>query len=100
MKDNQEKLMKIKVNIPKELTNLVLEKDVKILGTGYFILDKKSKGEKYELWRKYDFLAFIIALKVSKEYIEQRNLKGSDKIAFVEYPLNGKQTLDIFKIEG
>ena len=89
------------VQFPKELTDLVKTEDLKFLGHGkvYGNSDENNNGKEYLLHRDINFMQSVLALIVPKEYIEQRNLKAGDEIAFVEYPIFGRRTLDIFKIE-
>lgn len=90
----------LNVKFPEGLINLVNPKDVKVLGHGnIYEAAEKEAGKEYLIYREHNLIESTNCFNVSKEYVKQRGLKVSDKIAFVEYPLiNGRRMIDIFKI--
>lgn len=84
--------------VPRGLTNLVNPNDIEIVGYGrVFKSDLKEVGEEYNIYTDNHVSLSVNCFNASKEYIQERGLQDKDKIAFVEYPLNGRKIIDIIK---
>jgi len=81
------------IKLPKELTDLINKEGATINDVGIVFEnlneERNTPGKEYVLLHTH----------ISKKYLEQRGLKTGDKIVIAEYPLNGKQNIDVFKIE-
>ena len=89
----------IKFKIPKELKRIVQD-SVNVLFQGQIYENLGSSNKKrYEIYKGINVRDTIPFTSVSEEYIKQRGMKDRDKIFFVEYNLNGRKMLDIFKAE-
>ena len=87
------------VRFPKELTDLVAPDKVVVLGHGtLYEAEEKEPGKEFLIYREHNIIESTNWLNVSKEFVKQRGLKPGYTVAFVEYPMNGRQTIDIFKI--
>ena len=86
------------IKFPKELTGLVNPKEVNVLCHGnIYGAEEKESGKEFLIYREHNLIQLTNCFNVSKEYASQRELSAGDQIVFVEYSLNGRKMVDIFK---